>query len=104
MTTPEDHKVSDSFPEYVFADGTPAPSRPMPQRHPDPAWDAILSLRAENDRVRQRESWMIASALTGRGGTLFGKPVVIRIEWPEGLPAGMTEDDLRAMGQGMLPS
>lgn len=92
-----------TYDSWVRADGVPLPPAHRAEPPADPAWQAILSLRAENDLAHQRESWMIAAALTGTPGTLLGKPVIIRLEWPEGLPGGMTEDDLRAMGEKMLP-
>lgn len=63
----------------------------------------IADLRCEAARNRAREGYLIGSLLAGRkDATLFGVPIRISVEWPEGLPPGMTEDDLRAMGEKML--
>lgn len=68
---------------------------------PQMAADLARPLYEENARLRQQVTLIHASMLTGEGGALFGKPVRIRLEWPEGLPAGMTEGDLRRMGSDM---
>jgi hypothetical protein len=33
--------------------------------------------------------------------TMFGKPV--RLQWPDGLPNGITEDGLKEIGRGWAP-
>lgn len=38
--------------------------------------------------------WLI---LAGEEMKLFGKPVRFTIEWPEGLPSGFTEEQIRGM-------
>jgi len=69
----------------------------------DAAWGAIESLRAHCDLLNEREKFIVGTLLTGGEGTLLGKRVRLHVEWLEGLPGGMTEDDVRRMGEKMLP-
>lgn len=62
-------------------------------------WLAEQQRHLELDR--QREQIMIAAMLTGEESTLLGMPVIIHLEWPEGLPHGMDEAALRVMGEQM---
>lgn len=69
--------------------------------------DALLMLAPgyadELNRASERERYMLASILAGEpGALLFGKPVTFTAEWPEGLPHGMTADQLRTLGQTLL--
>ena len=42
---------------------------------------------------------LLADLLTG-SATVMGKPV--RLEWPEGTPDGMTEQELRELGEELM--
>jgi hypothetical protein len=44
---------------------------------------------------------MAAAMLTGDEFTLFGQRARVHLEWLDGLPPGMTEGQLRQMGEDM---
>ena len=72
---------------------------------PQMAADLARPLYEEAARLRQQITLMNAAMLDGgEGSTLFGRPVRITLDWPEGMPYGMTEDDLRAIGAKMRAS
>lgn len=61
------------------------------------------SLRAQLDRLSEREKWIVGALLAEGEGTLLGKRVRFRVEWLDGLPFGMDEDAVREFGRRMLP-
>jgi len=68
------------------------------------AWlDSIDALRDALKHADERERWMVGTLLSGEEATILGKRARCRIEWPDGLPGGMTEDQLREYGRRMLP-
>lgn len=76
---------------------------PAAQPDPDAMWRAVNTLSEHADHLVQREQWTIGTALTGRECVILGTRARLRIEWPDGPPPGMTQDDLRAIGEQMLP-
>lgn len=71
----------------------------------DAKWmDLARQMRHDVNPGRQRENLMIAAMLTGGEATMFGQRVRIRLEWPDGPPWGMTEDQLRQMGEAIMGS
>jgi hypothetical protein len=67
------------------------------------AWQAILDeARAEAGRLQRQVTAMTGTMLTGGEATLLGKPARVTLEWPRGLPGGMTEADVRRLGEKML--
>ena len=68
---------------------------------PREAADLARPLWDEAARLRQHVALMHAAMLTGEECMLLGMPVRITLEWPEGRPRGMSDDDLRAMGRDM---
>jgi hypothetical protein len=68
----------------------------------DAYWFGILDQVNGYRKLDQaRENLMIAAMLTGEECHLFGQRVRIRLEWPDGPPWGMAEEDLCKMGQDM---
>jgi len=45
---------------------------------------------------------MTGTMLTGGEATLLGKPARVTLEWLQGLPGDMTEEDVRRLGEKML--
>jgi hypothetical protein len=64
----------------------------------------VAGLTAQADQARKHENMVLGGLLLGRGATLFGKPVVWDLHWPEGAPPGMDADTLRDMGARMVAS
>lgn len=59
----------------------------------------VDELRRNIEWGEAREGLMLGSILTGRQVFLFGQRAKITLEWPDGLPSGMTEEDLRQIGE-----
>lgn len=67
------------------------------------AWDAIDTLHKSLRHADERERWIFGTLLSGGEGTILGKRVRLHVEWLDGLPGGMTEDEVREYGRRMLP-
>jgi hypothetical protein len=59
-------------------------------------------LAAELKRALERENLVLGGLLLGRGATLYGKPIVWDLHWPEGMPPGFDEAELRKTGAQMV--
>ena len=68
----------------------------------DAMWaDLVTQMRRHSELDRQHETLMMAAMLTGEECEVLGSKCRIRLEWPDGLPMGMTEDQLRETGRQM---
>jgi hypothetical protein len=67
------------------------------------AWGAIESLHEALRHADERERWIYGALLSDGEGKILGKRVRLHVEWLDGLPGGMTEDEVREYGRRMLP-
>jgi len=57
--------------------------------------DVLIRASKLINHANERHDYLMYSILAGLPMTVVGKPVTVSFQWPDGLPDGMTEDDVR---------